>query len=102
MVLAGCFSGDYSSGPIPPRTSTTVAETTVRGEVAVFSSSARVISLSKPVGGFASVIVSLDAQVLRSNGSAATVRDLVPGAGVEVTGTPGMSGILIARRIVLL
>jgi hypothetical protein len=102
-VLVACSTGDYTSGPPPPPpSSTTVAEVTVRGEIGVFSPSARVIALAQPVGGFANIVVSLDTVVIRSNGATATVGDLVPRAGVEVTGRPGVPGTLVARRIVLL
>ena len=74
----------------------------MRGEVGVFSASARVITLAKPVEGFASVIVSLDTEVVRSGGAKGEVSDLVPRAGVEVTGRPGVPGTLVARRVVLL
>ena len=102
MLLAGCFSGDYSSGPVATPTSTTVAEVTIRGEVGASSASARVIALAQPVSGVASVIVSLETEVVRSNGARVALTDLVPRAGVEVTGRPGMPGTLVARRIVLL
>jgi hypothetical protein len=102
MLLAACFSGDYSSGPVVAPTSTTVAEVTVRGEVGVFSASARVIALAQPVTGFTSVVVSLETELVRSNGATAALTDLVPRAGVEVTGRPGMPGTLLARRVVLL
>jgi hypothetical protein len=80
-----------------------VAEVTVRGQVGVFSASARVMALAKPVGGFTSVVVSLETEVVRSNGARAAVGDLTPGAGVEVSGRPGTpAGTLLARRVVLL
>jgi hypothetical protein len=102
VPLAACFSGDYSSGPVVPPTSTTVADVTVRGEVSVYSASARVLGLAQPVAGIASVVVSLDTEVVRSNGAKAAVGDLVPRARVEVTGRPGTPGTLVARRVVLL
>ena len=104
MVLAllmACSSGEYTPTPVVPPSSTTAPEVTVRGEIGVFSASARVIVLAQPVGGFANVVVSLDTEVVRSNGATATVGDLVPRAGVEVTGRPGVPGTLVARRIVL-
>lgn len=103
MLLAACFSGDYSSGPVVPPTSTTVADVTVRGEIGGYSASARVIALAKPVAGFASVVVSQDTEVVRASGAKAVTTDLVPRAGVEVTGRPGaVAGTLVARRVVLL
>ncbi len=101
-LLAACSTGDYTSGPVVRPSSTTVADVTVRGGIGVFSASARVIVLTQPVGGFANVVVSLDTEVVRSNGATATVGDLVPRAGVEVTGRPGVPGTLVARRVVLL
>lgn len=83
-------------------TSTTVADVTVRGVVGVFSASARVITLAQPVSGVATVVVSLDTEVVRAGGATAGVADLVPRAAVEVVGRPGMPGTLVARRIVLL
>jgi len=101
-VLGACSSGDYSSGPVVAPTSTTAAEVTIRGAVGVYSASARVLTLAQPVAGFANVVVSLDTEVVRSNGAKAAVGDLVPRAGVEVTGRPGVAGTLLARRVVLL
>jgi hypothetical protein len=101
-VLSGCFSGDYSSEPVAAPTSTTAAEVTVRGEVGAFSASARVMALAQPVNGFTSVVVSVDTEVVRSNGATAAVTDLGPRAGVEVSGRPGLPGTLVARRIVIL
>ena len=74
----------------------------VRGVIGVYSASARVITLAQPVEGVGQVVVSLDTEVVRSNGAKAEVRDLVPPARVEITGRPGLPGTLIARRIVLL
>lgn len=102
VLLPACFSGDYSSGPVVPPTSTTVADVTVRGEIGAYSASARVMALAKPVAGFTSVVVSQDTEVVRANGAKAATTDLVPPARVEVTGRPGAAGILVARRVVLL
>lgn len=104
LVLSGaaCSSGDYRSGPVTTRTSTTVAEVTFRGVVGVYSASARVLTLAAPVEGVTNVVVSLDTAVVRSNGTPADPGQLTPQAGVEVTGRPGMPGTLVARRIVLL
>ena len=74
----------------------------MRGVVGAFSTSARVITLAAPVNGVASVVVSLDTEVVRSDGAKAGVADLTPRAGVEVTGRPSNPGTLVARRIVLL
>ena len=74
----------------------------MRGVVGAFSASARVVILAQPVNGVTDVVVSLDTEVVRSNGAKAGVTDLTPRAGVEVTGRPGTPGTLVARRIVLL
>ncbi|MGI8807809.1 MAG: hypothetical protein ACR2KK_08215 [Acidimicrobiales bacterium] len=104
MVLTSCASGDYRSGPPPPPTSTTTLapEVTVRAAVAAFSPSARVITLVQPVGGFTSVALAADTEMVRARGGAAAVTDLVPRATFDVTGRPGGPGTLVARRIVLL
>lgn len=102
MLSGACSSGDYRSGPVTTRTSTTVAEVTLRGVVGLYSASARVLTLGAPVDGVTNVVVSLDTAVVRPDGTRADAGQLVPGAGVEVAGRPGMPGTLIARRIVLL
>ena len=43
-----------------------------------------------------------DTEVVRATGVQATLNDITPGAGVEVTGRPGSPGTLLARRVVLL
>ena len=86
-----------------PRATTTVAEITVRGVVSTFSSGARVLTLTQPVGGFTSIVVPTDAEIVRAGGARATVVDLVPRASVEVTGRKGtIVDSLVARRLVLL
>ena len=101
-LLAACASGDYKSGPVTTRTSTTEAETTLRGVVGDYSASARVIVLAEPVGDVRAVVVSLDTQVVRSSGAKADVGDLASRTRVEVTGRLSNPGTLVARRIVLL
>ncbi len=105
-MVGACSSGDYTSGPAPPpTTTTTVAEVTVRGVVAVYSASARVLTLASPAAGVTTVVVPAETEVVRASGAPAGVADLVTKAGVEVTGRPSASGVpdtLVARRIVLL
>ena len=101
-MLVGCSSGDYRSGPVTTRPSTTVAEVSFRGTVGVYSASARVLILAQPVNGVANIVVSVETEVVRPDGARAEVADLTPRAGVEVTGRPGPPGTLVARRIVLL
>jgi hypothetical protein len=101
-LLAACASGDYRSGPVTTRTSTTEAETTLRGVVGDYSPTARVIILEGPVSGVRAVVVSLDTQVVRSSGAKADVADLLPRTRVEATGRLSNPGTLVARRIVLL
>jgi hypothetical protein len=103
LLLAGaCSSGEYRSGPATTRTSTTVAEVTLRAVVGAYSASARVLTLAPPVEGVTNVVVSLDTEVVRAGGGPAGAGDLAPRAGVEVTGRPGMPGTMVARRIVVL
>ena len=102
-MLGACSSGDYQSGPPRPTTTTTVRETTVRAVVAVYSSSARIVTLTQPVAGFTNVVVPTDAEIVRANGAGAGVADLVPRASVEVTGRAGSTvDTFLARRVVLL
>jgi hypothetical protein len=100
--LAACSSGDYVSGPVTSRTSTTVAETTLRGVVGDYSTSARVIILTQPVSGVRAVVVSLDTELVRSTGAKADVGALASGARVEAIGRLSNPGTLVARRVVLL
>lgn len=104
VVLGACSSGDFESGPPPPPTTTTTApELTVRAVVAVYSSSARIVTLAQPVSGFTNVVVPTDVEIVRANGTRAAAADLVARAAVEVTGRAGSSpGTLVARRLVLL
>jgi hypothetical protein len=103
-LLCACSSGDYQSGPPPPSTTTTLApEVTVRGIVAVYSSSARVVTLAQPVDGVTNVVVPTDAEIVRVGGARATTAELVPRASIEVTGRPSSTpDALVARRVVLL
>jgi hypothetical protein len=101
-LLGACSSGEYRSAPVTTRTSTTLADVTVRGVIGVYSASARVITLAPPVGGVTNVVVTLDTEVVRPGGVRADAGDLAPRAGVEIIGRPGAPGTLIARRIVLL
>jgi hypothetical protein len=102
VLLAGCASGDFTSGPPPPPTTTTLApEVTVRGVVGVYSASARIITLAQPVSGITNVLVATETEVVRSNGVKAAVTDLVARATIEVTGRPSTPDTVVARRIVL-
>ena len=101
-VLAACSSGDYRSGPVTTPTSTTVAETTLRGVVGDYSGSARVIVLAQPVSGVRAVVVSLDTELVRATGAKADVGDLTAQTRVEATGRLSNPGTLVARRIILL
>jgi len=104
LSCAACASGDYRSGPPPPPpTTTTTPEVTLRVAIGTFSASARVVTLVQPVAGFTTIVVPVDAQVVRAGGAPAAVGDLVPRAVVEVTGRPGSTaGAFVARRLVLL
>ena len=75
---------------------------TVRGVVAQALASARVVVLAQPVSGFATIALTAETEVVRADGSRATIGDLVPGATVEASGPPGTPGTLLARRVVLL
>jgi hypothetical protein len=70
--------------------------------VAQTLASARVVVLAEPVSGFAHIAFTADTQVVRADGAHGTITDLVARAGIEVTGRPGASDSLIARRVVLL
>ena len=75
----------------------------MRVVVAVYSSSARVVTLAQPVAGFTNVVVPTDAEIVRANGTPAGVADIVPKASVEVTGRAGSTvDTFLARRLVLL
>ena len=102
VLLTACASGDFSSGPPPPTTTTTLApEVTHRVVVAGFTPSARIVNLAQPVAGFTTVALAADTEIVRASGAPAAATDLVPRATIEVTGRPGASGTLVARRIVL-
>jgi hypothetical protein len=102
VLLAGCASGDFTSGPPPPPTTTTLApEVTVRGVVGVYSASARIITLAQPVSGITNVLVATETELVRPNGVKAAVTDLVARATIEVTGRPSTPDTVVARRIVL-
>jgi hypothetical protein len=84
-------------------TTTTVAsEVTVRGVVAMFSASARVLTLAQPVSGVANVALPADAELVRAGGAKAAVTDLRSGVMVEITGRRSTPDTLVARRLVLL
>jgi hypothetical protein len=100
-LLAACSSGEYASGPVSTRSSR-LPETTLRGVVGDYSTSARVIILVQPVKGVSAVVVSLDTEVVRSSGAEAGVGDLAPRTRVEVAGRLSNPGTLLARRIILL
>ena len=130
LLLAGCSSGDYRSpeGDAAPRTAitpsttatsttatsttrpsgttsssaTTVAEITVRGVVGGTFASARVISLRAPVSGFVNIALTNETEIVRANGSRATLGEITAGAEVEATGRRSTQDTLLARRVVLL
>ena len=107
LLLAGCSSGDYSGDtarPPPPAvtSTTTAAEVTLRGVVAQTLASARVVVLAEPVSGFGTIAFTADTEVVRADGAKAAINDIAPRAAIEVTGRPGGSASLLARRVVLL
>jgi hypothetical protein len=54
------------------------------------------------VGGFTSIVVPTDAEIVRAGGARAAVGDLVARTTVEVTGRRGsVVDSLVARRVVL-
>ena len=104
VLLTGCASGDFSSGPPPPTTTTTTTlapEVTHSAVIATFTPSARIVNLAQPVAGFTTVALTADTQIVRASGATAAATDLVPRATIEVTGRSGAPGTLVARRIVL-
>jgi hypothetical protein len=106
LALGACSSGDFESGPPPPTTAVTATtlapEVSVRGVVATYSASARVVTLAQPVSGIVNVALPADAEVVRAGGAKATSADIRPGVPIEVTGRRGTSDNLVARRLVLL
>ena len=118
--MAGCSSGGYSGDLAPPSTTAATGTTgatgatsttattavaggvTVRGVVAQTLASARVVVLAEAVSGFVNVAFTPDTEVVRANGAQGTITDVAPGATIEVTGSPGTAGTLLARRVVLL
>ena len=76
-------------------------DVTVRGTVLTIFSSARVLQLDPPVDGYSRVALTSDTEYRRADGSPATLADVEEGSTVEVTGTPGAEGTVIARRVVL-
>ncbi len=111
LFLAACGAGDGAyprvsttiSNPTTsnPTTSTSVAGVTVRGVVATVSASARVVTLSAPVNGVTQLALTADTEIVRLNGTRATLADVVPGAIVEATGRPGSPGTVVVSRLVL-
>ena len=101
-MMSACASGDSLPPPAPATTtSTTVADVTVRGTVGSVSASARVVNLSPSVGGVVSLALAGDAQIVRPNGTAATLADVHPGATVEATGRPSAADTVVVRRLVV-
>jgi hypothetical protein len=78
-----------------------VADVTVRGVVASVSASAKVVTLAPAVDGVSSLALAGDAQVIRADGTAATLAAVTAGATVEATGRPSAPGTLLVRRLVL-
>ncbi len=85
-----------------PTTTTAASEVTVRGVVAQTLASARVLVLSPPVNGIANVAFTTETEVVRPNGSRASVTDIPPGTTIEATGRASTSDTVLARRVVVL
>lgn len=79
-----------------------MADVTVRGVVGSVSASAKVVTLAPAVDGVSSLALAGDAQVVRANGTAATLANVAPGATVEATGRPSAPGTVLVHRLVLL
>ena len=92
-------SSSVSTSAVP--TTTVPGDVTVRGTVLTIFSSARVLQLDPPVDGYSRVALTSETEYRRSDGSVATLADVAEGSTVEVTGTPGAEGSVIARRVVL-
>jgi len=113
LGLGACSDGDSdppatttssssSTSPTSPIPTTAVAgDVTIRGTVLTIFSSARVLQLDPPVDGYSRVALTDDTEYRRADGSPATLADVDEGSTVEVTGTAGAEGTVIARRVVL-
>ncbi|MEA2827282.1 MAG: hypothetical protein QOG43_1721 [Actinomycetota bacterium] len=76
-------------------------EVTIRATVLTVFASARVLELDPPVSGYSKVALTADTEYRSADGSAGALIDVGEGSTIEVTGTPGSPGTLIARLVVL-
>ena len=106
-----CSDGGSDSGAPPATTTSTSAaptgstavpgDVTVRGQVLTIFSSAQVLQLDPPVDGYSRVALTSDTEYRRADGSSGSLADIGEGSTVEVTGSPGATGTVIARRVTL-
>jgi hypothetical protein len=78
------------------------ADITLVGTVLDVSPSARILTLTEHVEGFAVIALSGESQLLSASGDEILLRDIQPGMRIQASGQPGRSGALIANQVLLL
>jgi len=114
-TLSTALAPPTTSGPAPATTATPVltavpttvpttglaGEVTIRGAVLTVFASARVLQIDPPVDGYSRVALTSDTEYRTRGGSPASLQDVDEGSTVEVTGSPGSPGTLLARLVVV-
>jgi hypothetical protein len=72
------------------------------GTVLDVSPSARTVTLTEPVDGFAVIVLTEESQLLSANGDEILLRDIQPGMRNQASGRPGASGVLITNQVLIL
>jgi len=78
------------------------SDITLVGTVLDVSPSARLITLTEPVGGFGVIALMEESPLLSASGDKVLLRDVRAGMRIQASGRPGASGTLIASQVLVL
>ncbi|MFN2244641.1 MAG: hypothetical protein ACK2U2_20280, partial [Anaerolineae bacterium] len=78
------------------------ADITLMGTVLEVSPSARILTLTEHVEGFAIIALTEDSELLSASGDEILLRDIQPGMRIQASGQPGAPGALITNQVLVL
>ena len=78
------------------------SDVTLVGTVLDVSPSARILTLTEHVEGFAVIALTENSELLSASGDNILLRDIKPGMRIQASGQPGVPGALIVNQVLVL
>ncbi len=102
LVVVGCGPSGSAAGVITPTPLPPEPLVTWTGQVANIAPASNVITLTQPIHGYATVVLTGRTTVVATDGSTRTANDIQPGMNIEVSGPQVTSDVFTAGGIRLL